>query len=559
MLSYRPGRANQASVLSANTRDRRLAIDDGYFLLLASPRSKRPTPSEPKKTVVFVVDRSGSMSGEKIEQAKGALRFVLNNLHEGDLFNIIAFDSEVESWRPELQRFNDETRKKALGFVERHLRGRQHEYRRRDCTPRLEQLQDPSRPNIVLFMTDGLPTDGEQNEAKIVANSKEYNKVHARIFTFGVGFDLNSRLLDRLSSENFGQSEFVRPNENIETAVSALYRRISAPVLSDLKIAWDIDADKAEYGEPVNRVYPRSVHDLFAGEQLVLVGRYQKAGAAKVKISGTVDGKPQSFSFAANLVDRSGDQRLAFVEKLWAIRRVGDILNELDLKGKNEELVKELVTLSTRHGIITPYTSFLAEEPLSQGHQVPIIRNYGESLRATDRRLDALKETDGELGVEQRAAKAVLQNAASPAITEGSAGAQFDASTPLSKSGAGTDGGPVAAPRFSFAPAGGGGQDQNQSQGSVAVTGDKAQQSATKDAQNIAENVRHVGAKVFYRRGKQWVDSAITEEQQKHLIKIERYSRDYFDLVDRFGHDVAKYMTFDDPVIVEINGKAYSF
>ncbi len=231
--------------------------EDGYFLLLASPEIKAADAARPKKTVVFVVDRSGSMSGEKIEQAKGAVKFVLNNLREGDLFNIIAFDSEVESWKPELQKFNDETRKTALGFVEGIYAGGSTNIDGALKTA-LTQLKDSSRPNIVLFLTDGLPTDGEQNEAKIVANSRQYNKVHARIFTFGVGYDLNSRLLDKLSRENFGQSEFVRPNENIETQVSALYRRIGAPVLSDLKIAWDIDANKSDSGKPVNRVYPRA-------------------------------------------------------------------------------------------------------------------------------------------------------------------------------------------------------------------------------------------------------------------------------------------------------------
>ena len=165
----------------------------------------------------------------------------------------------------------------------------------------LGQLTDTKRPNFVLFLTDGLPTVGEQNEATIVANSRERNKVRARIFTFGVGYDLNSRLLDKLAGENFGQSEYVRPNENIETAVSALWRRVSAPVLSDLALKWDLEGLKTEDAQPVNRVYPREPHDLFAGEQLVIVGRYKKPGAAKVSVSGKVGEKERRFRSSSQL------------------------------------------------------------------------------------------------------------------------------------------------------------------------------------------------------------------------------------------------------------------
>ena len=143
----------------------------------------------------FVIDRSGSMSGKKIEQVRAALKYVLNNLREGDLFNIIAYDSEVESFRPELERYNEKTRKAALGFVEGHLRRRQRPNIDGALRTALGQLQDPSRPSYIVFLTDGLPTTGETNERRSSSTPSEENQVHARIFAFGVGYDVNSRLL----------------------------------------------------------------------------------------------------------------------------------------------------------------------------------------------------------------------------------------------------------------------------------------------------------------------------------------------------------------------------
>src|SRR5206468_7200881 len=144
-----------------------------------------------------------------------------------------------------------------------------------------------------------------------------------RMINFGVGYDVNSRLLDRLSRDNFGQSEYVRPDENIEAHVSKVYNKLGAPVMTNVAVKVDIEG-ASEYGG-VSRVYPKDVYDLFAGEQLVMVGRYKRAGSAKVMIKGKVGGKEQSFDFPANLTEKSADQSHAFVEKLWAMRRIGEI------------------------------------------------------------------------------------------------------------------------------------------------------------------------------------------------------------------------------------------
>ena len=406
------------------------ASEDGYFLLLASPQVKAPDAERPKKTVIFVVDRSGSMSGKKFEQARAALKFVLNNLREGDLFNIVAYDGTVESFRPELEKYNEETRNSAIGFVEGLYPGGGTNIHG-SLTAALNQLKDNSRPNTILFLTDGLPTVGVTNEAQISQAAKEANKVRARILSFGVGYDVNSRLLDRISRDGYGLSEYVRPDEDIEAHVSTVYRNMSSPVLTDVAVHFELDGLKTEEGPPVTRVYPKSNFDLFEGQQLVVVGRYKKPGAAKVVIHGQVGGQEQKFDFPANLVEKSGDESYAFVEKLWAMRRIGEIIDQVDLVGKNEELVKELVELSTKHGILTPYTSFLADDTVK-----PLLSNV-EGVRRANGSLTKLDASSGRGGVAQRSLKGAFlsaNNAAEPASRPISGPAQNEAPGMLGRS-----------------------------------------------------------------------------------------------------------------------------
>lgn len=492
VLSYRPDKSQ-----------------DGFFLLLASPEIKSVDAKRPEKTVVFVLDRSGSMGGKKIEQVKAALKQVLNSLRQGDLFNIVAYDSQVQAFRPELQRFDEDTRKAALGFVEglyaggsTNIDGAMH--------TALSQLQDEKRPNYVIFLTDGLPTAGETNETKIVANAKALNKIHARLFTFGVGYDVNSRLLDKLVRENFGQSEYVRPNEDIEDRVGKLYARIESPVLTGVRLEFVFDELKTEEGNPINRVYPKDSFDLFAGEQLVVVGRYRRPGTAKVVVQGSVGESKQKLDFPATFVEKSNDESFSFIEKLWATRRVGEILDELDLKGQNAELVKELVELATRHGILTPYTSFMADEGVNI-HDMA--RNMG---RAQDR-LRALDESSGAGGFAQRAMKGDYQRAASAPASSAKALESFAA-------------GPGASPALA---------------------------DAYRESKAAESNVRNIGNRTFFRRDGQWVDSQVTKPQEQNARRIKQFSDEYFELARANGRRLSQYLVFDEPVLLNLDDQAY--
>jgi Ca-activated chloride channel family protein len=359
--------------------------------------------------------------------------------------------------------------------------------------------------------------------------------VRARVFAFGVGYDVNSRLLDKVARQGHGQSEYVRPKDDIETAVSSLYRRIGAPVMTGVKLAVDVEDAKRADGPTVSRVYPGRDFDLFAGDQAVIVGRYRLPGAAKVTLSGTVNGEDESLDFPAELVAKSDDDTNSFVAKLWATRRVGEIIDELDLKGRNEELIKELVDLATRHGILTPYTSFLADDTSGVG-------NVEELRRSAERRLSDLSIVEGELGVRQRAAKEYYRAAAAPA-------------TPAS-GGYGVAGRSAAADRAMSRD----GLAESAGESLAATSGRGVLYYDTeRDEQVVARNVIAVGRKTFFRRGDRWVDSTVTEEEAAKARTIERFTPEYFELAARYGKHVAQYMSIEEPVVVKLNGEVYAW
>jgi Ca-activated chloride channel family protein len=292
--------------------------------------------------------------------------------------------------------------------------------------------------------------------------------------------------------------------------------------------------------------------DLFAGEQLVIVGRYKTPGNAKVVVSGAVGGKAEKFDFPAKLVDRSGDETNAFIEKLWAVRRVGEILEEIDLKGRNEELIRELVDLAMRHGIITPYTSFLADERTD-------LRDVAGQRATTKRRLEALSESSGAGGFAQRDFKNDLQRAkvAGPAQAAPAANS-FGYSMPRGAGGMGGGGFGGRGGGGGMGMMGGMGSFQSQG-GATRPTAPLPAQlaEAAKDMSQVQQNMRQLGNRTFYRRNNQWIDSTLTGDQEKKAQRVKQFSDEYFALARKHGRTLSQYLVFDEPVVVNLAGQGY--
>ncbi len=344
-------------VYSSDTRDVGLRLitykpdsDDGYFLLLAAPTiSKETKPAA--KDVVFVVDTSGSMAGAKLQQAQKALRFCVENLNANDRFEIVRFSTEAEPLFRELVSADADHRKRANGFID--------DFKPIGGTAIADALQSAlkvrpdksDRPFVVIFLTDGLPTVGTRNPEEIVANIKKASGV--RIFSFGIGSDVNTQLLDQIAEGTRAFSQYVLANEDLELKVSNFYTRIKEPALTNLKL--DLGG-----GVRTAKMYPADLPDLFKGDQLVVAGRYSGAGDVEAKLTGNVGGREQTFTYKLHFDDRKTTDD--YVPRLWATRRVGFLLDEIRIHGETAELRDETTELARKYGIVTPYTAYLIVE-----------------------------------------------------------------------------------------------------------------------------------------------------------------------------------------------------
>jgi Ca-activated chloride channel family protein len=322
--------------------------EDGFFMLLVAPPLRVEQSQVVAKDVMLVLDTSGSMDGEKIEQAKDALIYVLKHLNMGDRFNIVEFSTGVRVYAERMQAASQADQ--ASRWVRNLWANGGTDINR--AMLEAMALSDPERPTIIIFLTDGLPTEGVVEPELILNNIKQAARPNMRVFTFGVGDDVNTLLLDTMARELRGASAYVRPGERIDEQVSAFYAKVSTPVLADIQL--DIQ------GVTVGDSYPYPLPDLFAGTQLVVVGRYRDGGPATITLRGTVNNQPQTFVYQdLSFRQQGGDD---FIAPLWATRKIGYLLNQIRLHGENRELIDEVVKLSIRYGIITPYTSFLVEE-----------------------------------------------------------------------------------------------------------------------------------------------------------------------------------------------------
>jgi Ca-activated chloride channel homolog len=336
----------------------------GFALITVAPPAVHVAPTP--RDLTFVLDVSGSMSGRKIEQARAAGRQVLATLTPRDRFRLIDFSTDVrtfadhfETATPEhiaaAERYLDQLEADGSTNIEAALRAALAG----SGDPQGEDTGE-SRLPLTLFITDGEPTIGERNAPALVAQAVAALG-HTRLFTFGLGADVNSSLLEQLALQGHGTAQFVRPDESVERAVSLVASRLTNPVITDVSLATD--------GVRLTHLLPALPADLFAGQDLILLARYQGSGPTQLRFTGHTASGPVSWSVAVTFPER--ERANPFVARLWATQQIGYLEAERHRTGPSSELDAELASLGERYGIPTELTSYLVREPMTTASLSP--------------------------------------------------------------------------------------------------------------------------------------------------------------------------------------------
>lgn len=559
------------SELAANLITHKAESEDGYFLLTLSP------PFQSKavigKDVVLVADTSGSMQGEKMEENKRALKYVVNALHASDRFGLVEFNTDAETFKNNLVSATPENKKAACEFID--------ELSARGGTNIGEAITigktllagESTRPAYMIFMTDGEPTVGEREVDKLItlANSKR----DVRVFDFGIGYDINTRLLNKLAEAHHGTAQFVEPDENVETALASFYEKIKSPVLSDVKLTYT--------GMDVKNIYPRDVKDIFAGSQVLLLGRYKKGGNATVALTGKVNGSDKSFSFPLNFAtSQAGNSHLV---KLWAMRRIGYLTEVAHNNGENKEVIDEIIALSKQHGIISQYTSYLVTDPSENGRLANAAPPASMPMRMAtrQRRMNAMERRDAP-----RSSIIAGGAAGAPGFGAGVRGTRLDST--MAKAAAGSfdedaEFSTVWSGSKKGKPSIIAGKDLRGAYGasyqatdaasiareikSEGETGQKAVVSAKETSKLKSSNVlladknglrsgvtQMIGDKTFVLNGMTWIDSGYNERTSPKPKTIEFGSKAYFDLL-KAEPGLSKYLAVGKQIIVSYKGMVY--
>jgi Ca-activated chloride channel family protein len=501
--------------------------EDGFFLLFVTPKEEYNENEIQPKAIQFVVDTSGSMTGQKMEQARRALIHCLKHLNPRDHFNVIAFSTEARPLAPKFLSATEQNVTQAVRFVEA-LEARGGTAIDEALTQALTATPPEGILPMVIFLTDGKPTIGERNPTQILANVTKKNVARSRIFVFGVGSNLDTHLLDKIAEANQGTREYVTEGEDIAVKVKRFYDKASSPVLANLDLKID--------GVEVLDVYPKKLPDLFRGTQLVVLGRYDGKGDVAVHLRGKIGVEQREFVHEATFP--TSDSSAEFLPRLWAHRKVAYLVDEIRLHGHSKELKAEIVRLGKRYGLVTPFTSALILEEEMAGTPITRRRNRrGHGFAPAWHHQFNRHFSYGVYRAEGvNPAKSVIEKL-------GRQDREFERKARFMHDNLKQTGGKKAVELSQ--------KLEKDKQANSLAQNDESAENETERA------IRRVGSKTFYQIDGTWIDSTYDHEKDKaKVIEIEYLSKAYFELTAR-SKPIARCLSLGERVIVKVGEKVF--
>jgi len=469
----------------------------GYFMLFLDAPEAIDRPKIARE-VTIVIDRSGSMRGEKIEQAKAAALQIIEALDDGERFNIVDYSDTIERFSSEAAVKNPETVAAVRDYI--------NSIKAVGGTNIHDALLEAVRPEpsegmlpIVLFLTDGLPTVGPTSETVIRDAIRKANTHHRRIFTFGVGFDVNAPLLTALAQQSRAAPAFVAPGEDVEVTVGQVFAKLSGPVLAMPELR-PVTMTLSVGPSPIRELMPQQLPDVFAGEQLIVLGQYTTADDLTLAIVGKSGDTERRFT--TQIKPGEASHANSFVARLWAQRKIATLIDAIRQAGadgqmseddpKFKELVDEVVALSQQYGILTEYTSFLAVEDAYKKN----LANDGFLQYRLGQ--EAVRDRSGRLGVAREQSNQVRQLSARPA-GKGSIDLFIDPAAPSTSGGGSVQ--TIAGVDFEVDDA----------------------------SVSIAQSVQNVAGRAFYLRTDRWVEADLLDKADDQPDREIAYGTDAYD------------------------------
>ncbi|MGA1821900.1 MAG: VIT domain-containing protein [Thermoplasmatota archaeon] len=331
----------------------------GYFMHVFSPQLSDLGSYIPKD-IIFVLDKSGSMSGVKIDQLKDAFDEILHQVHPEDRFNVVYFDSSVYTHREEIQEADEENIDNAANFIrsidanggtninEALLKGLDMFTGNEEAVP------------IIVFLTDGNPTSGVTSPSQIRQNILTANQERVAIYSLGFGYDLDFNFINALSLENDGYAVSIPESEDAGNMMTGFYDTISIPLLKDLEF---------RYTGYSYDVIPECMPSLFDGSEAVIVGRFDPSMEYIVSTVRADTASGEAVYEESHEVSDTSD--MPFISRLWAHRMIEELMNDIAVEGETQDLKDRVISIALNHSFVTRYTSFILvvereEEPDEQ-------------------------------------------------------------------------------------------------------------------------------------------------------------------------------------------------